>query len=81
MGGRRQNVSTEEEKRDRNREEEDKDRELKPERKRGSEGQRLIKTEWGEREQQTQATGAKIAWIHRTSIDYLRMKSQRKSSA
>lgn len=40
MGGRRQNVSTEEEKRDRNREEEDKDRELKPEWKRGSERDR-----------------------------------------
>lgn len=41
---------------------------------------RLIKTErdW---EWWTEATGAKMTWIHGTSIDYLRMKSQRQSSA
>lgn len=35
----------------------------------------------GEKTRDREATGAKMTWIHRTSIDYLRMKSQRKSSA
>lgn len=41
---------------------------------------RLIKTE-REWDWWTEATGAKMTWIHGTSIDYLRMKCQRHSSA
>lgn len=41
---------------------------------------RLIKTE-REWDWWTEATGAKMTWIHGTSIDYLRMKCQRQSSA
>lgn len=41
---------------------------------------RLIKTE-REWDRWTEATGARMTWIHGTSIDYLRMKCQRQSSA
>lgn len=40
----------------------------------------MIKTE-REWDWWTEATGAKMTWIHGTSIDYLRMKCQRQSSA
>lgn len=42
---------------------------------------KIDKDRAGERTGDREATGARMTWIHRTSIDYLRMKSQRKSSA
>lgn len=51
---------------------------------RGKEGVReteIDKDKAGERTGDRDATEAKMTWIHRTSIDYLRMKSQKKSSA